>query len=153
MTCRWYGRVIIMINENITSQTLEIDVPKLLFHYTSSMGLKGIIESAKIWTTKIHYLNDKSELELAFEYIRSEINQQINGGKTGRTAEELTDMLGALDSIQEFNVSVASFTAQGDQLSQWRGYCEVGNGYSLGFDGRRLRAKVMENRKYHLVPC
>ncbi|NOH02762.1 MAG: hypothetical protein HND47_12760 [Chloroflexi bacterium] len=124
-----------MMNENIISNLLMRDAPKLLFHYTSGTGVKGIIETGKIWTTKIHYLNDKSELELAFEYIRDEINHQINNGITNPPVENLRCMLGALDSISKFNVSVASFTTQGDQLSQWRGYSEIGNGYSLGFDG------------------
>lgn len=142
-----------MTNQSVISQIFGMDVPNLLFHYTNSIGLKGIIESGKIWTTKIHYMNDKSELRLAFDYIRSEINQQIGSGKTNRTEEELADMLGALESIHEFNVSVASFSAVGDQLSQWCGYCEVGNGYSLGFDGHRLKTKIMENSNYYLVPC
>jgi hypothetical protein len=55
---------------------------------------------------------------------------------------------------QETNVSVASFTSQGDQLSQWRGYCKIGTGYSLGFDSQRLLAKLIENKnQYYLVEC
>ena len=142
-----------MKNEDVISKLLVREIPKLLFHYTSGVGLKGIIETGKIWTTKIHYLNDRLELELAFEYIRDEINHQINSGNTNHSTEELTDMLGALDSISKFNVSVASFTTQGDQLSQWRGYSEIGNGYSLGFDGQRLNTQVIENGNYHLTPC
>jgi hypothetical protein len=37
-------------------------------------------------------------------------------------------------------VFTASFTTQGDQLSQWRGYCPTAKGVSLGFDPGTLRA-------------
>ena len=61
-------------------------------------------------------------------------------------------MLEALDSISRYYACVASFTEEGDQLSQWRGYCEVGNGYSLGFDALKLKT-MAEEQSYYLVPC
>ena len=142
-----------MPRKSLISQILAIGVPDTLFHYTTSAGLMGIIQSRKIWTTKIQYMNDNSELQLAYDYIRNEIDLQIKGvGKT-RTEEELDKMCKALDSIGRINVGVASFTEMGDQLSQWRGYCEIGNGYSLGFDGRKLRRLVHSRSGYNLVPC
>lgn len=142
-----------MMNQNIVSQLLAIDVPDLLFHYTTAVGLMGIIGSGKIWTTKIQYMNDNSELQLAFDYIRNEIELQRNGIEKTRTEEELDEMCKVLDSTEKINVSVASFTEMGDQLSQWRGYCEIGNGYSLGFDGHQLRKLVHSQNGYNLVPC
>ena len=142
-----------MTNKSVVSQILAINVPESLFHYTTSVGLMGIVESGKIWTTKIQYMNDNSELKLAFDYIRNEISLQRKGvGKT-RTEEDLDKMCEALDSIERINVSVASFTEMGDQLSQWHGYCEIGNGYSLGFDGPKLRKLVHMQSSYNLVPC
>lgn len=143
----------IMTNRSLISQMLSIDIPETLFHYTSSAGLIGILSSQKIWTTKILYLNDNSELNLAFEYIRHEIDQQRKRiGKT-RTDEELDKMIQALDSVKRINISVTSFTEIGDQLSQWRGYCEIGNGYSIGFNGSNLRRQVHKQAGYNLVPC
>jgi hypothetical protein len=144
-----------MENKSMLSQIIQTKLPETLYHYTSANGLMGIIESKKIWTTKIQYLNDKSELELALDLIRDEINQQLKGsaGKKVRTDEELNEMLGALEGINTLNVAVASFTENGDQLSQWRGYSEIGKGYSLGFNSRRLQAKVIENGHYLLAPC
>jgi len=113
----------------------------------------GVLSSKKIWTTKIQYMNDNSELQLAFGYIREEIDLQRKGIEKNRTEEELNDMISALDSIETTNVSVASFTEMGDQLSQWRGYCEIGNGYSLGFDGPKLKNQVIQQNGYSLAPC
>mgnify|MGYP003132943836 CR=1 FL=1 len=36
---------------------------QLLFHYTSNIGLKGIIESNKIWATSFKNKNDLSEFD------------------------------------------------------------------------------------------
>ena len=127
--------------------------PEYLFHYTSATGLLGILKCGKIRVTKIHYLNDKSELQLAFDYIRDEIDQQKRGiGKT-RSDEDLDKMAASLDFNASTNLCVASFTAVDDQLSQWRGYCEIGKGYSLGFNFDKLRKLVASQPGWELVPC
>jgi len=141
------------LNDTSTiSEILSTRVPEILYHYTNSSGLIGIVTSKQIWVTKIHYLNDKSELQLAFDYIRKEIHSQLEISNSKQADEELNGKLEALDSIQLVNIGVASFTEEGDQLSQWRGYCEIGNGYSLGFKGSAL-LKQAERANYHLVPC
>ncbi len=134
---------------------LNTPLPDRLYHYTSSDGLMGILKTNKIRTTKIHYLNDRSELNLAFECIRAEIKRQMKKKQGPRSQEELEEMLRVLDTIEEINVSVASFTEKGDQLSQWRGYCKIGDGYSLGFDGKALRQQLKEQFKFwfYLAPC
>lgn len=136
-----------------TKRIFETPLPDRLYHYTSSAGLMGILKTSKIWATKIHFLNDKSELNLAFKYIRAEVKRQLKKGRASRSPEELEKMLAILDNIEKINVSVASFTEEGDQLSQWRGYCKVGDGYSLGFDGEKLRQKLNEQLSYRLAPC
>jgi len=142
-----------MPDESIISQTLETPIPEFLYHYTSSYGLEGIIKSNSIWATKVHYMNDYSELKLAFDYFRNEINQQQNGIEKNRTDEELDQMVKSLSSIETFNVGIASFTAIGDQLSQWRGYCKIGNGYSLGFSGQELYSTIHQTENCYLVQC
>lgn len=127
-------------------------IPKMLYHYTSSVGLLGIFKSKKIWTTKIHYLNDSSELSLGLDYIRKEIQSQKGGNNRFRSDEELDDMLNVIFSIESVNVGVASFTENGDQLSQWRGYTKLGSGYSLGFDGDGVNNQALSDL-YYFVPC
>src|SRR5215207_4115315 len=137
--------------DNIISQILYRKPPDTLFHYTSATGLFGVLESGNIWATKIQYLNDNSELQLAFDYIRAEIRRQRKG--VGKTRDkDFTDMLFTLDTTANTNVGVASFTEMGDQLSQWRGYCEIGKGYSIGFNGAKLD-KVATKNKCLLAPC
>src|SRR6266542_2855099 len=136
--------------QSIINKLSKIRIPDLLFHYTTSAGLTGIIETGKIWLTKIQYTNDKNELCLALEQIRTEIDLQGQGIEKTRREEELDAMGKALHEAPTVNVGVASFTKEGDQLSQWRGYCEIGKGYSLGFDGKKLKEVVCKQAGYHL---
>jgi hypothetical protein len=140
------------MSDSVISQILDTKVPNVLYHYTSAAGLLGILESGKIWTTKIQYLNDNSELQLAYDYIRKEIRRQQKGLSQIRTKQELDNMMVALDDSATTNVSLASFTEVGDQLSQWRGYCEIGKGYSVGFNGPKLK-QVLKEKGYALVHC
>ncbi len=142
-----------MQNLNILKRIFQIPVPETLFHYTSSDGLIGIIENNNIWNTKINYLNDGLELRLAFQYIRDEIVSMKKNQDTSRSDDDLNDMLEILNSMDGTNVSITSFTAENDQLSQWRGYCKIGEGYSIGFDGRALNQTITTYIGNHLVPC
>jgi hypothetical protein len=138
---------------DVISQQLSKEIPDILYHYTTSIGLSGILSSGKIWTTEIHYLNDKSEIQLAFDFIRNEIESQKAGVNKTRTDEELDLMLESLRIAEEINVSIASFTENGDQLSQWRGYGEIGRGYSLGLYGQALSRTVQNHKSFRLFPC
>jgi hypothetical protein len=50
------------------------------------------------------------------------------------------------------NIGVVSFSEMGDQLSQWRGYCQIGKGYSLGFSGLKLQT-LAKQAGYFLLSC
>jgi hypothetical protein len=39
--------------------------PPIIYHYTNDAGLRGILESGKLWLTDIFNLNDPSELSHA----------------------------------------------------------------------------------------
>lgn len=155
-----------MQDKSIISQILETEVPENLYHYTSSNGLMGIIgteafHTGKIWATKIQYMNDGSELQHGFEQIKKEIETQkkyirdeieVQDGYRKRTTDELDDMLSALERIAHINIGVVSFTTEGDQLSQWRGYCKIGNGYSLCFSGEKLCASIEKLKDAEKLP-
>lgn len=91
-------------------------------------------------------------MHLAFDAVRKQIDLQRNDPGSIHTKEQLDLMWAGLFSSEPTNVSVASFTEMGDQLSQWRGYSEIGKGYSLGFDGPKLK-QVIEKHNYSLAPC
>lgn len=45
-------------------------------------------------------------------------------------------------NVAQANVCVASFTEEGDLLSQWRGYCTPGDGLSIGLPSACLAASA-----------
>lgn len=136
-------------NEIITGAV----IPSTIYHYTTSLGLLGILGSGEIWTTKIHYLNDTSELTLGLKYIEDEINSQLEDKNRTRSIEELKELRDVQSGLYGVNVSVASFTEKGDQLSQWRGYSKVGDAYSLGFDGNKLNDYILGKDGFYFIPC
>src|SRR5207253_8902302 len=59
---------------------LHAPIPKYLFHYTSSMGLLGVLASQRVWATNIRYMNDASELlwacNLTHGFLRARAEQE-----------------------------------------------------------------------------
>jgi hypothetical protein len=57
------------------------------------------------------------------------------------TAERATTILAMIDERRILNDFVASFSENGDDLSQWRAYCPGRAGFSIGFDSRALNTQ------------
>lgn len=117
---------------------------RVLYHYTDSVGLKGIVESQELWSTHAGLLNDAQEIK----YGASLVESVIDDYEAKKTEKELISILrhlrmyvvnfrrGARPKKQQngtgHQVFVTCFCKNPDLLSQWRGYGERG-GYSLGF--------------------
>lgn len=48
----------------------------------------------------------------------------------------------AIDELTLNQIYILSFSAKEDDLSQWRGYCPNGNGFSIGFRAKDLREQI-----------
>jgi hypothetical protein len=121
-----------------------------LYHYTSQSGCVGIIESRTIWATKIQYLNDSEELAYSTKLLLAQLEamEQV----TPEPALFFKQVRNAVASIALINVFTASFSEDGDLLSQWRAYCPAEGGYSLGFDSEELR-RLAVSQGFTLAPC
>jgi hypothetical protein len=115
----------------------------MLFHYTSQAGLLGILKEKEIWATNIHFLNDYKEFRHAFDILCEIITQELasNPVLRDKLIEHFNNLINLSPNI---NVFVASFSERGDSLSQWRGYCSDGAGYSIGFDKSILQRMATE---------
>ncbi len=122
---------------NILENIISADPPGELYHYTSQEGLLGILENRELWASKAIYMNDEAEFRLALSLAREAI-EASSGDKDIK--DELVD---DIDVIEKINIFVCSFSARADLLSQWRGYCPPGAGYSIGFPSSELE-KVAE---------
>ncbi len=118
------------------------DPATMLFHYTSSRGLLGILEEGRLWATNLEFLNDPTELKHTITLAETVTNKQV----VLLSAKEplFSDLLdGVFQSIDPYASRFQFFATcfcedGGDTLSQWRAYGDMGSGYSLGFSVRDL---------------
>jgi len=121
-----------VITENIFGSD-KPDHP--LYHYTTQEGLLGIVKKREIWASHHQYLNDTQEFLHAMALFCAEIEKRLNSESAGSEIRlELEEMRSAVNRGNE-NASgyVASFSADGDSLSQWRAYGGPTSGFALGF--------------------
>jgi hypothetical protein len=134
------------IHESVLSG-LKRDPGMPLFHYTSQLGLLGILQSRSLWATNISYLNDAAENRHAISHVSSVLDEAESSSSTSdllkQFCREIRSVVSKLPSVTRF---VISFSEKGDLLSQWRAYCPDGTGFSVGFTLRQLA------EKFHAFP-
>jgi hypothetical protein len=113
-------------------------VPSRLYHYTNAGGLLGIIEQNKLWATHVNYLNDASELRYARSLVEAALSGYEQTGNSAHASEFVRRARDMFDVSKTMDVFVSCFCEEGDLLSQWRGYAQAGEGYSIGVDGDLL---------------
>jgi len=134
-------------------------IPDVLYHYTDLRGLQGMFSSCKMWLSDAAYMNDPLEgtwvhqiaNDLAVDVLGdSALGVQTRDQIEARlTAPDLWDQ--SLRSPSESELLhfaameeafmpafIASFTEDGDLLSQWRGYGAGGDGVAIGFNLNEL---------------
>jgi hypothetical protein len=102
--------------------------PPTIYHYTNEAGLKGILESGTIWLTDIFNLNDPSELSHGFSQAVNIMNGRADDGPPeSKLFAKQFSAFGTQGGIQSSaHYFVASFSADGDELGQWRAYADNG---------------------------
>jgi Protein of unknown function (DUF2971) len=114
--------------------------PPVIYHYTNDAGLKGILESGTTWLTDMFDLNDPSEVRHGFSHAVNALNAKAASGPPesklfARQLEAFNTQGGIQAAAHYF---VCSFSANGDDLGQWRAYADNGGGYALGFDAKPI---------------
>ena len=116
----------------IIDQLFADSPDETLYHYTSFRGLMGIVRSGVIWASDIRYMNDAAELRHTVDMVRDEVSRRIHNGHPHAAA------LNAFADWVRHRITnghmqfAASFRANGNLLSQWRGYSAPGKGVSIG---------------------
>ncbi|MEW6992526.1 DUF2971 domain-containing protein [Colwelliaceae bacterium 6441] len=90
------------------------------YHYTDAQTALKILTKKELWMTHTSFLNDTQE----GKELRIYLNKALLN-------PEICKILDYIDS--NFESYICSFSKNGDLLSQWRGYCPDGEGYSIGF--------------------
>lgn len=129
---------------------MAVRMPKVIYHYCSLPTFQKIIEGKSIWLSDISKSNDSMELawiykelkkhckELQSEYIKNQIEIYKADGHPPRYDRKDHDA--ELFLIEEcltspyYDTYAFCLSEDKDQLSQWRGYADDGNGICIGFN-------------------
>jgi Protein of unknown function (DUF2971) len=117
-----------------------INAPEILYHYTTMEGLIGILQAREIWATHIFYLNDFKEFIYSQDLLNKILPEQRKNfkGLVGLFfAIEIENIFKDF-SLLKMPFYIVSFSANGNQLSQWRAYSEKGSGFCIGFETEKL---------------
>lgn len=100
----------------------------VFYHYTSMEAFVSIVESDSIWLSDYSYLNDKTELVHGVKIVSEAINEFLIQGVSNEQEGLLKAWLEKASAPLQ-RVCVASFSDDGDSLSQWRAYGNVAIGF------------------------
>lgn len=121
------------------AQLESTPAPEIIYHYTNDAGLRGILESGKLFFTDVFNLNDPTEIRHG---IKPAIDILAEHARTGpqelKPFSELFSQLltGGIEEVAHF--FVCCFSSNSNDLGQWRAYADNGRGYAIGFKGSQL---------------
>jgi hypothetical protein len=136
--------------------------PDILYHYTTAIGLKGILETSTLWATDATFLNDAQELQFGrrdlcsallarAQELVSDIQDQY-GPESSRASiiqfavRYLMSEYDVARPVMNSPVYVTCFCEEGDLLSQWRGYSS-GGGFAVGLATQALLDVSLEREE------
>lgn len=119
-----------------------------VYHYTTMEAMMKIANSAAIWATSISYLNDASEREHFLTLIRKRFPKFCEIHAPADSEIFAGALLPRKDAVRN-RPFVASFSEEGDSLTQWRSYCPKGNGVAIGFRVDCLERAFLRDPRPH----
>lgn len=137
------------------------DSRKRVYHYTRTSGLAGILKSSTLRATLLHYMNDNREYlyvyRQAVEYLRRIPDIKKHAEESPELAlaiqEDLPRVKETVPTGKDAHRFVISFTEAEDDLSQWRAYGGIGEGYTLGFSATGLYDLARAMPGWSFVKC
>jgi hypothetical protein len=118
-------------------------LPDLLFHYTNSNGLLGILSSGRLWATNYRFLNDSSEIAYGvavFEAVLQERVVQAQNDVIAIFLERTRITANPFDGM--FDCYVSCFCERDDLLNQWRMYATSGGGFAMGLQTKQIGLRL-----------
>jgi hypothetical protein len=125
----WFSVDKTIWNELHRLKILKNDIPDAIYHYTSLEGFKGIIDSDTIWLSDYSYLNDSNELAYGVKLIKDIASDMLGQSEFESSREILQAWIDNIEQVKH-RVCIASFSGNGDSLSQWRSYGNIAIGFN-----------------------
>jgi hypothetical protein len=117
------------------------DQPDVLYHYTSLESACKILETRKLWASRVYFLNDASEVEYGADVVSKcidscsgipeAVRQLLRPGPHGERS-------GFMRTARTWPTHVLCLSKKEDSLSQWRAYGKSGGSVAIGFKKARL---------------
>ena len=126
-------------------------LPQCIFHYTSVEVLFKILEESRIQLTHFRYMEDISEQTWAIQTIIDNLKNRSCWEKELKLKDILTRVIDRLEKYlkdKDFDknqIFIASFSRDGNNLSQWREYGDRCAGISLGINPSGLQLDFFTN--------
>ena len=118
---------------------MQTILPEPLFHYTTASGMRGILESSRLWATNFRFLNDVSEVGYGAGLFEDLVQERQVGLQNEVVSEFLGRTLSTANGFDGmFDCYIACFCESDDLLNQWRVYAGAGGGYALGFRTKEI---------------
>ena len=119
--------------------------PTHYYKYTTVDTFEKIVSSKTLFLFDIQKSNDSSELQLCYSLIEKVFEEEFEKDKPNyiknyfpstefkKFFKENTEQINEIEKLLNTQYTTC-FSAEGDMLSQWRGYGDDGKGVSIGFD-------------------
>lgn len=112
-----------------------------IYHYTTGEGLKSIIENKELWFTNCGFLNDRTEIEHAYNMIDIALDG-FNSKENPNDIEEFKDYIGRYIKDND-GIYSASFSLDNDSNLLWSNYA-TDDGYNIEFDINKLDSMLYD---------
>ncbi len=133
----------------------QLDKDALVYHYTSPMGLKNILETKELWASDFAFLNDKSETLYLYEILQSVINNEnlkkhLDGNFIQKLEKMKTNYIEK--PINNYYRYICSFSLNPDSLSMWNYYTKTdsGTGYNICFSWASLKEQINDLSQFEI---
>ena len=124
-------------------QEFGLETDGILWHYTNSRGIEGIVRNRTIRLSHPGFMNDPSELLYARKKSRHFLSELACDGYPDLDADFRRKYVETMNPT----VFVASFCKDWDNLDLWREYGDDGGGFALGFRMKKLRDILAKSDK------
>jgi hypothetical protein len=145
-------------NQQLLTEQEVTKIEHPLYHYTNGPGLRGIVESQKIWFTSYLHLNDPSELIQGMDIVHG-LLKAMREAAPDALVKMFYDVVDDVFQHQKFagiyGFYIASFSRDRNDLGQWRAYADNGRGFALGLAPHLFEAVETANPKpteYYVIP-
>ena len=111
----------------------ERDSSVILYHYTTSEGLRGILANRSIWCSHISSFNDPTEFQYGKSLVIKELQSELKNQHKHEIGLFLKNLIKDIESFEiMYDIYIACFCESDNLLSQWKGYGATGSGYNIG---------------------